>query len=176
MHNLILLIIFSVFSFANNLVLQEGEIIAHTEIFGDSEIDSKTNKIKSILTINKDIESIKGNISIMSSSLISDNLDRDEHMYKVLNIQANPRIDLEIKSIHKVESDYQINASLLLNGVQKDISSIASITTVKNITNLVGNFSIKLTQFNMEPPSMLFITVRDQIDIKYNLSYIIENK
>lgn len=178
MHKLILLVLFSIFSYANNLVLQEGEIKAHTEILGDSKIDPSTKTINSKLTIDKNIESIKGDISISSLTLKSDNEDRDKHMYEVLNIEVHPKIHLNIIDIKKDEKDgnlYNINASLTLNGVTKNIISNSKIAEENNIINFDGSFSIKLTQFNIEPPSLLFLTVRDQIDINYNLSYE-ENK
>ncbi|PLY07201.1 MAG: YceI family protein [Arcobacter sp.] len=171
MRKLILVAFLSIFSFANNLVLQEGEIVAHTEIFGDSKIDPMTKVIDSKITMNENIESIKGNVTINSLSLVSDNLDRDKHMYEVLNIKVNPTISFEFKSIEKNDLDYKINGYLTLNGVKKEISSITTIVDDQKLLNLSGNFSIKLTEFNMEPPSLLFLTVRDQIDIKYNLSY-----
>jgi hypothetical protein len=34
---------------------------------------------------------------------------------------------------------------------------------------LTGGFSFNLTDFNLEPPIMLFLTVRNQIDISYNI-------
>jgi polyisoprenoid-binding protein YceI len=171
MRSLIFLTILAIFSFADILVLQEGEIKAHTEIFGDSEIDLKTNKIASNLVIGQDIESIKGNISIDSLSLVSDSSDRDEHMYEVLNSGINPTINFEIKSIQKTDEKYQINGLLTLNDVKNKVFSLSVISNEENLLRIKGAFSIKLTQFNLEPPSLLFLTVRDQIDIKYNLLY-----
>lgn len=174
MRNLVFIFILAISSLANVLVLEKGEIHAHTEIFGDSEIDPKTNKISSNLVIAQDIESIKGNISINSLSLVSDSLPRDEHMYEVLNVKINPTIKFEIKSIQKMDKNYQINGSLTLNGVKEDISSIATIATIpedNSSTTIKGTFWIKLTQFNIKPPKLLFLTVRDQIDINYNLLY-----
>ncbi len=171
MYKLILIVVLSIFSFGNNLTLKKGEIQAHTEIFGDSEINPKTEKVDSTLTIGENIESIKGKISIVPLSLVSDNLHRDKHMYNVLNIETNPSINIEIKSIQKTDTNYKINGFLTLNGVNKEISSIVTIIEDPLLLNLSGNFSIKLTEFNIEPPSLLFLTVRDQIDIKYKLSY-----
>ncbi len=101
MRKLILLVLLSIFSFGDKLVLQDGEIMAHTEIFGDSQINPKTKNIDSNLTINQDFESIKGKMTVRSLSLKSENIDRDKHMYEVLNIKINPRINFEINTIKK---------------------------------------------------------------------------
>jgi polyisoprenoid-binding protein YceI len=171
MHKLILVLALSFCAFANSLELQQGEIIAHTEVFGDSEIDPKTKDISSILSKDKNIESIRGDININFISLKSQKEDRDQHMYKLFYTKLYPKVSFEIKSIKKQESNYQINGILTLNNTKRNISSFANINEEKNSLNIGGNFSIKLTQFNIEPPTLLFLTVRDQIDIKYNLSY-----
>jgi polyisoprenoid-binding protein YceI len=171
MRKLILVAILAIFSFGNDLVLQEGQIVAHTEIFGDSEINQKTTSIESELAMGEDIESIKGNISILSVSLKSENKDRDVHMYEVLNKETHPTISFQIKSIIKIKNHYKINGILNLNNVKKEITSIVTIIETEESLNFIGSFSIKLTQFDMKPPSMFFLSVRDQIDIKYNLVY-----
>jgi hypothetical protein len=35
---------------------------------------------------------------------------------------------------------------------------------------LNGEFSFNLTDFSLEPPTMMFLTVRNQIDIFYNIT------
>ncbi len=174
MHKLIFILLLSIFSYANNLVFQKGEIKAHTEIFGDSKIDPLTKEIDSNITIDENIESIKGKISINSLSLKSDNKDRDIHMYDVLNIKIHPKISIDIKNLKKNTEDsttYIINGLLNLNGITKEIISLVLINKEKNLIALNGDFSIKLSDFNINPPTLLFLEVRDQIDIKYNLLY-----
>ena len=43
---------------ASNINVQKGEIIAHTEVFGDSQINPATKEINALLSIDNDIESI----------------------------------------------------------------------------------------------------------------------
>jgi polyisoprenoid-binding protein YceI len=171
MFKLVLLGMLSIFAFANDLVLKKGEIMAHTEIFGDSNINPKTNVIDSDLTMKDTIESIEGIFSIKTLSLKSENEKRDEHMYELLNATLHPKISFKIISIQTYETQYVIDGMLTLNGVTKPASSVCKIEANNDIVSFNGYFAIKLTQFNMEPPSLLFLTVRDKIDIKYNLSY-----
>ena len=97
-------------------------------------------------------------------------------MYKVLNTNLHPKISFNIINIEKQERNYIINGKLTLNGITTDITSFANIEEYRKEIRIKGLFSIKLTQFSMEPPTMLFLTVRDQIDITYNLSYKKDNK
>jgi hypothetical protein len=58
---------------------------------------------------------------------------------------------------------------LTLNGISKDIIVKSDISEEKSNILLNGKFSFNLTDFNLEPPSMLFLKVRDQIDITYKI-------
>lgn len=167
-----LLIVLSLVLFANasNLSVQTGEIIAHTEVFGDSEINPTTKDVKADLTMNDTIESIKGKIYFDTISLISDKKTRDEHMYELLQAEKFKTITFDIRSIVKTDVDYEIKGVLTLNGVQRNIKAKISINKQNNQLLLTGGFSFNLTDFSLEPPTMMFVTVRNQIDISYNIT------
>jgi len=171
MYKFLIVMLLGINIFASQLILTQGEIQAHTKVFGDNKIDPSTNMIESTLTIDDSLESIKGDITIDFLSLRSDNKDRDQHMYELVSSKNKTKITVTIKEIKKEVNSYILKASLNLNGVKKDIISKLSIDQVNNIIKLNGDFSIKLTSFGMKPPTMFFLTVRDQIDIKYNLTY-----
>ena len=167
-----LLIVLSLVLFANasNLSVQKGEIIAHTEVFGDSEINPTTKDVKADLTMNDTIESIKGKIYFDTISLISDKKTRDEHMYELLQAEKFKTITFDIRSIVKTDVDYEIKGVLTLNGVQRNIKAKISINKQNNQLLLTGGFSFNLTDFSLEPPTMMFLTVRNRIDISYNIT------
>ena len=154
---------------ATSINVQSGEIKAHTEVFGDSEINPTTKNVKADLTIEESVESIKGKIYFETLSLISGKKDRDTNMYELLNVEKFKTISFDIKSITKNETDYEIKGVLSLNGVTKNIKANISINQENDGILLTGGFSFNLTDFNLEPPTMLFLTVRNQIDISYNI-------
>ena len=154
---------------AANLNIQKGEIIAHTEVFGDSQISPSTKEINTFLTIQKEVESIRGKIYFDTITLISQKRDRDSNMYELLNFQKYKNISFDISSIVKNENGYYINGDLTLNGITKNITTNGEIINNKDAILLKGGFSFNLTDFNLEPPTMFFLTVRNQIDISYNI-------
>jgi polyisoprenoid-binding protein YceI len=171
MFKLILTAFLALSCIASELNLNSGFIQAHTEVFGDSNINPSTNKINSRLTMNDTIESIQGIIAIESFDLKSDNSKRDTNMYALLNASVHPSISFEFSSITLKEKEATIEGFLTLNGMKKPIVSTSTITETDNKINLFGNFSILLSDYGMTPPSMFFLTVRNQIDIMYNLHY-----
>jgi len=176
MRKLLLVVFLSVFAFADTLVLQNGEIEAHTEVFGDSNINPKTQSIISTLKYENTIESIKGKIKISSASLKSEKEDRDKNMYELLKTDIYPNITFNITDIQKKDEQFELTGTLTLNAVGKEVKSIVEIDELENEISMDGTFRIKLTQFDIKPPKLLFLTVRDQIDIKYNLRYKKDNK
>lgn len=169
MFKVLVFICLGIFSYANNLSITNGSVTAHTEVFGDSEINPSTKDIKGELSIDNSIESIKGKIYFDTLSLISDKKDRDANMYELLEVNNFNTISFEISSISKNEDKYEIDGVLTLHGVTKNVSSIATITNDNGTIILNGDFSILLSNFGMKPPTLLFLTVRDQIDINYNI-------
>jgi polyisoprenoid-binding protein YceI len=171
MYRLLIFCFLTLSANAFNLILEDGQIKAHTEVFGDNEINPMTKRIYSKLVMETNIRSIKGEIIIKSIDLRSDNSSRDKSMYELLKTNENPKIYFTIKRIFLFEDKYRIDGELVINGIKRDISSISSIINKNKKIVLTGSFDIKLTDFNLKPPTMFFLTVRDEINITYILNY-----
>lgn len=171
MFKLVLVLLFALFVNASELKLLDGQIQAHTEVFGDSTINPETKDIITKIQKEDSIESLSGEFIINSTTLKSDNEDRDKHMYEVLKSSLTPTISFTITSIVKVEDKYKITGKLTMNSVTKEISSLSTISQTDKLS-MAGDFSFLLTDFSLEPPTMFFLTVRDQIDIKYNFTFV----
>lgn len=169
MSKILIILCLSLAAIASSLNIQKGEIIAHTEVFGDSQINPSTKEINTFLTIQKEVESIRGKIYFDTITLISEKRDRDSNMYELLNFQKYKNISFDISSIVKNENGYDVNGDLTLNGITKNITTKGEIINNKDAILLKGGFSFNLTDFNLEPPTMFFLTVRNQIDISYNI-------
>ena len=169
MSKILIILCLSLAAIASSLNIKKGEIIAHTEVFGDSQISPSTKEINTFLTIQKEVESIRGKIYFDTITLISQKRDRDSNMYELLNFQKYKNISFDISNIVKNENGYDINGDLTLNGITKNITTNGEIINNKDAILLKGGFSFNLTDFNLEPPTMFFLTVRNQIDISYNI-------
>ena len=169
MSKILIILCLSLAAIASSLNIKKGEIIAHTEVFGDSQISPSTKEINTFLTIQKEVESIRGKIYFDTITLISQKRDRDSNMYELLNFQKYKNISFDISNIVKNENGYYINGDLTLNGITKNITTNGEIINNKDAILLKGGFSFNLTDFNLEPPTMFFLTVRKQIDISYNI-------
>lgn len=172
MYKLILVALLALFSQASEWTIQEGVIQAHTEVFGDSDINPATTQISSQLHHDDSgLESLRGEVKLDSMSLKSDTPKRDLNMYELLNTAVHPTITFDMINVVKNDENYTIEGYLTLNGIKKKITSQAVVEQNNSELKLNGAFDILLTDFGMEPPTLLFLTVRNKIDIDYTLSY-----
>jgi polyisoprenoid-binding protein YceI len=169
MFKVLVLICLGLFASASSLSVSNGSIQAHTEVFGDSEINPTTKEVKGELSIGDAITSLKGKIYFDTLSLISSKKDRDLNMYELLNATKYKTISFNINHVLQEEDKYLINGTLTLNGIENKISTTSMIIEENGALKLDGGFSILLSEYGMKPPTMFFLTVRDQIDITYNL-------
>jgi len=155
---------------ASVLHLQRGYIKAHTTVIGDSSINPATSKIYTKLHISGDITTIRGSISIPSKSLKSDNSKRDEHMYETLGVSSHKYIKFYISKITKSSKGYMIVGKLTLHGKSRRVTAPATITVdKKGHYRLKSHFSIKMSDYGIKPPKLLFLSVRDRVDITVDL-------
>lgn len=170
MKRFFLLIALSVCSaFSHTLIIEKGVVKAHTEVFGDSTIDPETHVLVSHLTISDDVISIKGNVEASILKLKSDNEDRDEHMVKALESLKYPMANYEIKEILKKSKGYTISGIMEFHGVKRPLSFDADIIENGDHVEIVAKGFIKLSDYKVKPIKLLFLTVRDRVDLMIHL-------
>jgi len=72
--------------------------------------------------------------------------------------------------VSKEADGYHLIGALTLNKQTKEINTKADITDQSDLVKLKGNFSIKMSEFGIEPPTLLFLSVRDEVVISYDLA------
>ncbi|MBU1641778.1 YceI family protein [bacterium] len=156
---------------AADLVVTQGTVKAHTEVFGDSAIDPVTTELTSHLKMDKGIDSISGSIDAYVNALKSDNKDRDEHMVETLESAKYPVATYTFDEVVKTDKGYTINGNLNFHGVTKPLACAAQFSEKDNNVVLTGNSSFLMSDFKVVPPKLLFLTVRDQIDLDINITF-----
>ncbi len=161
----------TVMLYASQLHIVEGEIDAHTEVFGDSSINPSVKKIHSDLRIeNNDPTTLKGRIWFSISDFRSDNSERDEHMGEMFEQKKYPYIALDIEQVSKEDKNYTIKGTLQMHGTKKSVVIPAEITKKDDTWHIVSYFHVKVSDYGMEPPQLLFLSVRDRVDVHADLT------
>ncbi len=154
-----------------NLVITQAKVQAHTEVFGDSTINPLTTDLTSHLNMGKNIESMKGTIDISMKKLKSDSADRDEHMLEAIEDAKYPLAKYTFKEVKKSNKGYIVTGMLDFHGVKKPLAINAEITKTKGKVVFKGTSSFLMSSYDVAPPKMFFLTVRDQVDLIIDVTF-----
>ncbi|QOY52014.1 YceI family protein [Candidatus Sulfurimonas baltica] len=174
MKNLLIVLLLSLPLLAMDLKLKDGSVVAHTEMMMDSEINPTNNSLKAELSIqNNDITTIKGKFWVDMIGFISNKTDRDESMYKEVEADKFKDATYTILDITKKEAkdSYTINGTMSFHGQERPLSANADIKVENGSLVINASTMILVSDFGIEMPCMVFMCVRDQVDLAIKASF-----
>lgn len=122
-----------------------------------------------------DVTSLKGSVDVSLVKFKSDNKDRDEHMYKVIDVKKYTKTTYTIESVTKnTAGSYNIKGTLDLHGVTKPITLLGEVSENGDAVSIKAKTSFNMSDFGIEPPSMFFLTVRDLLDMTIDTTYTLK--
>ena len=71
--------------------------------------------------------------------------------------------------------DIIIKGQLTIKGVTKDIIANGKIKKIENDLNLISSFSVKLSDFNIKIPKVVFMKIDEVVKINLNYNYELQN-
>ena len=110
-------------------------------------------------------------VSVKISSFDSKNANRDSHMMEVTEALKYPSITFSSKSIKQDGNKLSVEGTLSFHGVNKDISFEAEKTKNKNKIEVTGGFDVKMTDFNIDKPTLMGVATDDEIKITFDVLY-----
>lgn len=162
---------------SSNLISQEIKKI-------DSERSSISYTGKHFLhkwsAVNKNIsgliqiedESIS-NIGIVAkvSDFKSGNSSLDSNSFRVLDALQFPNVIFKSTTLDQENGQIRIEGVINFHGIEKDINISAEVIQLNGITQLSGKFSVYLTEFLVDRPSLLLRQIDNEIKIEFILFF-----
>ncbi len=156
--------------YAGNLGFDSGMIKAHTEVFGDSSIDPVFKKAHSRLSMEAEPASLRGSIDVNIVDFISDNKKRDANMYETMESDKFPKATFDIKEVvAKGGDNYILKGTMNLHGVAKPMSFEGTVAEEAGKVRIKAKSVMKMSEFGIQPPKMVFLVVRDQVDLSVDV-------
>lgn len=156
--------------YAGGLSFESGTIKAHTEVFGDSSIDPIFKKATSKLSMEESAASLRGSIEVSIGDFISDNKKRDVNMHETMESDKFPKASFEIKeTIVKGGDNVLLKGTLSLHGVSKPLNFEGSVSEEGSKVRIKAKSTMKMSDYGITPPKMVFLTVRDQVDLNVDM-------
>ena len=109
-------------------------------------------------------------IEVNIADFVSDNTKRDASMYETMESVRFPKASFEIKeSVAKGGNTYLLKGTMNLHGVSRAMNFEGSIAEEEGKVRIKAKSIMKMTDFGIKPPKMVFLTVRDQVDLSVDV-------
>ncbi|WP_457653397.1 YceI family protein [Rhodocaloribacter sp.] len=138
--------------------------------------DGVSHSATGTVEVGPDGAATKIHVEIPVLTFDSGNRNRDSHMAEVVEFYLFPKVIFDatdvtpIDSVADGEADafWRIKGNLTLHGVTKPVESVAKIVKDGDRLRAEGAFDVKITDFDMERPSLLMVKVKDWIGLRYD--------
>ena len=113
------------------------------------------------------------NIGIVAkvSDFKSGNSSLDSNSLRVLDALQFPNVIFKSTTLDQENGQIRIEGVINFHGIEKDINISAEVIQLNGITQLSGKFSIYLTEFLVDRPSLLLRQIDNEIKIEFILFF-----
>ena len=101
----------------------------------------------------------------------SGNSSLDSNSYRVLEALKFPNIIFKSVSVTSINGLSNIKGLIEFHGIEKNIDVNVKLTTIENTTQINGEFTISLSDFSVDRPSLLLQKIDNQITIVFELVF-----
>lgn len=134
--------------------------------------DGTSKEVSSVILTNADKSMIKQvAVSVKLASFDSKNANRDSHMIEVAEGLKYPSISFTSTAIQAQGDDLLVKGNLTFHGVSQPISFEAKRKLVGTKLEVRGAFTLKMTQFKIDPPTLLAVATDDEFKLSFNVVY-----
>jgi polyisoprenoid-binding protein YceI len=91
-------------------------------------------------------------------------------MQEALESSIFPKAVFDVKEVvSKGGDNYLLKGTMNLHGITKPMSFEGTITEDGNKVHIKAQSSMKMTDYGIKPIKMMFLTVRDQVDLSVDV-------
>ena len=101
----------------------------------------------------------------------SGNSSLDSNSYRVLEALKFPNIIFKSVSVTSINGLSNIKGLIEFHGIEKNIDVNVKLATIENTTQINGEFTISLSDFSVDRPSLLLRKIDNQITIVFELVF-----
>lgn len=152
-------------------------LVLGTSNVHDWEIKAENQEGNLVLNSEEGIKYLE--IVIEAEGLKSGKSGMDKNTYKALNTKTHKNIEFKYTSTTATEKNgngsykLSIQGELKINGVTKVVPMSLDVNVSDNQVTLNGKKTIKMTEFEVEPPTALLGTIKtgDEVTISFNSKF-----
>ena len=110
-------------------------------------------------------------VSVPIRTFDSQNANRDSHMMEVTDALKYPNITFQSDSITGTGENLNVFGKISFHGITRPVTFVAQEAVSKGKLEVKGAFKVTLTEFKIDPPSLMGMATTDEIDLEFNVLY-----
>lgn len=131
-----------------------------------------SNQVNARILIDKSTNIISAAaVSVPVHTFNSGNSNRDSHMVEVTEAIKYPSITYQSSSIVQTGNTLKLTGKMTFHGVTKIINSEAVLKVENKNYIVTGQFTVLMSEFNIDPPSLLGISSSDKLIIDFLITF-----
>ncbi len=110
-------------------------------------------------------------VSAKVSTFDSKNANRDSHMMEATEALKYPNVTFVSSSVTLEGGDFTSTGTMTFHGISQPVALKGKFTKEGNKLTFTGNFQLKMTQFKIDPPSLMGISTNDDFKLDFKVVY-----
>lgn len=110
-------------------------------------------------------------VSAKVSSFDSKNANRDSHMMEVTEAIKFPNVTYVSNSVNIESTDFTSSGNITFHGISQPVAIKGKLIKDGTKLTFTGNFNLKISQFNVDPPSLMGIKIEDDFNLEFKVVY-----
>lgn len=106
-------------------------------------------------------------VQVKISSFNSGMASRDRQMLEVTDAATHPTITFTSSDMDYTDKGIVVKGKLQFHGVTRDMQTVVKMIKNNNRPEYIGSFPILLEDYTIKRPSLLFVKVDNQVDIRF---------
>lgn len=136
------------------------------------EWTGESKEVTSIILTNESRTNIyQVAVSAKVSTFDSKNANRDSHMMEATEAIKYPNVTFVSSSINIEGSEFTSSGNLTFHGISQPLALKGKFSKENNKLIFSGEFNIKLTQFKVDPPSLMGIRAEEDCKLAFKVVF-----
>ncbi|KAA9356405.1 YceI family protein [Larkinella humicola] len=134
--------------------------------------DGVSREVQSVLLYNDATDRIEAvAVAVKLASFDSQNANRDSHALEILDGIKYPRVTFSSTGIEQTQDKLKIWGNLTFHGVTRPVEVLAVRVDKAGQLLATGEFSIKMSDYNIERPSLMMVPTDESFLVKFSMAY-----
>jgi len=110
-------------------------------------------------------------VSAKVSTFDSKNANRDSHMMEVTEALKFPNVTFVSNAVTITGGDFKADGTITFHGISQPVTLEGKLSKEGNKLTFTGGFNLKMTQFKIDPPSLMGISTDDEFKLEFKVVY-----